>query len=105
MSRAQPKFARGELVRHRLFNYRGVIVDVHLTFQGERDWYERVARTRPPKDQPWYEVLPHGSLHQTYVAERNLDADASGRPIRHPLLSVFFSEFDGRHYRVGGLVN
>lgn len=105
MSRVQPKFARGELVHHRLFNYRGVIVNVHPTFQGDHEWYERVARSRPPKDQPWYEVLPHGFFHQTYVAERNLEADASGQPIRHPLLGVFFREFDGQRYRVGGLVN
>ena len=100
-----PRFSVGQVVHHQLFGYRGVVIGVHAQFQGDDDWYDRVARSRPPKDQPWYEVLPHDSVHQTYVAQRNLTADTSGRPVRHPLLGVFFREFDGRRYRVGGMIN
>jgi heat shock protein HspQ len=49
------------------------------------EWYETVARSRPPKDQPWYRVLVHNSANETYVAERNLELDASEEPVRHPM--------------------
>ena len=69
----QPKFAIGELVRHLKFGYRGVVVDVDLTFELSQEWYDQVARSRPPKDKPWYRVLVHDSVHETYVAERHLE--------------------------------
>ena len=94
------KFSVGELVHHRLFDYRGVIVDVDRDFQGTEEWYQTVARSRPPKNRPWYHVLVHGELHTTYVAERNLEHDESLEPIVHPLLEQFFSRFeDGKYYR------
>jgi heat shock protein HspQ len=98
MTNASAKFHVGQLVHHRLFQYRGVVVDVDPTFQGSDEWYERVARTRPPKDRPWYHVLVHDADHQTYVAERNLEADDSGAPVKHPLVRALFDEFrDGRY--------
>ncbi len=87
------KFSIGQLVHHKLFDYRGVIVDVDPTFQGSDEWYETVARSRPPKDRPWYHVLVHDANHNTYVAERNLEADRSGQPINHPLVGQCFSGF------------
>jgi len=94
------KFSVGELVHHRLFDYRGVIVDVDRNFQGTDEWYETVARSCPPKNRPWYHVLVHGEMHTTYVAERNLEHDESMEPIVHPLLEQFFSRFeDGKYYR------
>ena len=96
------KFSIGELVHHRLFDYRGVIVDVDRNFQASEEWYQAVAKSRPPKDRPWYHVLVHGSDHMTYVAERNLEADDGLEPIRHPLLEHYFSAFDnGRYLRIG----
>lgn len=95
----EAKFAVGQLVQHRLFGYRGVIVDVDATFQLEDEWYEEMARSRPPKDKPWYHVLVHDSDHTTYVAERNLEPNESGAPIRHPLLGRFFSGFRHGRYR------
>jgi len=96
------QFSVGELVHHRLFDYRGVIVDVDRNFQASEEWYEAVAKSRPPKHRPWYHVLVHGSDHMTYVAERNLEADDSLEPIRHPLLEQYFSAFDdGRYIRIG----
>ena len=92
------RFSVGQLVHHRLFEYRGVIVDVDATFDGTDEWYEQVARSRPPKDEPWYHVLPHEATHTTYVSERNLEADPTGQPISHPLLEEFFEEYrDGRY--------
>lgn len=59
----QVKFSVGDLVQHRRFNYRGVIVDVDSFFRGSDEWYELVAKSRPPKNKPWYHVLAHGSDH------------------------------------------
>lgn len=86
-------FTVGELVHHQMFDYRGVVVDVDSEFNGTEEWYEQVAKSRPPKDQPWYHVLVDQSDRQTYVAQRNLDADPDPQPIEHPLVDLFFEEF------------
>ena len=92
------RFSVGQLVHHRLFDYRGVIVDVDPTFLGTEEWYQTVARSRPPKDKPWYHVLVHDAAHTTYVAERNLEPDTSRDPIEHPMLQHFFSRFENGRY-------
>lgn len=98
MRSVQAKFSVGQLVHHRLFDYRGVVVDVDPQFQGTEDWYQQVARSRPPKDAPWYHVLVHEATHQTYVAERNLEPDAVSKPIDHPLVPQYFEGFrDGAY--------
>jgi heat shock protein HspQ len=84
------KFPVGALVHHRLFDYRGVVFDVDGAFAGSEEWYEAMARSRPPKDAPWYHVLVHDAAHTTYVAERNLEPDESGAPIRHALVATYF---------------
>jgi heat shock protein HspQ len=94
------KFSVGDLVQHRLFGYRGVIVDVDPTFQSTEEWYEAVARSRPPKNRPWYHVLVHDNDHITYVAERNLEPDESHEPVNHPMLDQFFARFEqGKYFR------
>ncbi len=103
METPRARFRLGQLVHHRLFDYRGVIADVDATFQGTDEWYEAMARTRPPKDKPWYHVLVHDAAHMTYVTERNLEPDLSGQPIRHPALGEFFNELrDGLYVRRRG---
>ena len=92
------RFAPGQLIQHRLFHYRGVVVDVDPQFSLSEEWYEQVARSRPPKDQPWYHVLVDGSEQQTYVAERNLEADDTGEPIRHPAIDAYFRGFEQGDY-------
>ena len=92
------RFAIGDLIRHRLFDYRGVIVDVDPTFQSTEEWYETVAKSRPPKDKPWYHVLVHGASHSTYVAERNLEPDESTDPIVHPMIDQVFTRFENGRY-------
>ena len=88
------RFRVGQMIHHKRFDYRGVIIDVDATFQGSEEWYEAVARSRPPKDQPWYHVLVHAAEQQTYVAERHLEPDLSGEPVKHSALTTFF---DGLH--------
>lgn len=100
MNAIEAKFHIGQLIHHRLFDYRGVVVDVDPVFQGSEEWYDQVARSRPPKDKPWYRVLVHEAEHDTYVAERNLEPDPSGDPIHHPFLDYFFRELDGNRYRL-----
>jgi len=102
MSEERAGFHVGQLVHHLRFGYRGVVFDVDPSFQGSEEWYESVARSRPPKDAPWYHVLPDGASHTTYVAERNLEADPSGAPIRHPLIDAFFERFENGRYQRGG---
>ncbi len=94
------KFGIGELIHHKLFDYRGVVADVDAAFAGTEEWYDAMARSRPPKDEPWYHVLVHGAEHSTYVAERNLETDRTGEPIVHPGLDRLFVELrDGVYVR------
>ncbi|MFQ5704998.1 MAG: heat shock protein HspQ [Gemmatimonadales bacterium] len=86
-------FTIGQIVHHRKFDYRGVIIGADECFQGSDAWYEEVAQSRPPKDRPWYHVLVHGASHRTYVAERHLERDLSKEPIEHPELHYFFDLF------------
>jgi heat shock protein HspQ len=102
---SKAKFSVGDLVHHKLFDYRGVIVDVDPYLMLSDEWYETVARSRPPKDQPWYRVLVHNAVHETYVAERNLEPDPSGEPVCHPLIETSFSEFSDGHYSSPGRMN
>lgn len=92
------KFSIGDLIQHRLFEYRGVVVDVDATFQSTEQWYEAMAKSQPPKDKPWYHVLVHGATHSTYVAEQNLEPDASDEPINHPMIEQFFTRFENGRY-------
>ncbi len=100
MTSHRARFRVGQLVHHKRFDYRGVIVDVDATFQGTEEWYEAMARSRPPKDLPWYHVLVDRAAHMTYVTEQNLEPDLSGEPIVHPALDQFFDELrDGLYVR------
>jgi len=100
MTSLEAKFHIGQLIHHRLFDYRGVIVDVDPVFQGSDEWYVQVARSRPPRDKPWYRVLVHEAEHETYVAERNLEPDTTREPIQHPQLNDFFSGLNEGSYRL-----
>ena len=78
MSTTEAKFSVGQIIHHRMFDYRGVVIDVDPEFQGPEEWYDKMARSRAPKGKPWYHVLVDGSNIQTYVAEQNLEPDQSG---------------------------
>ena len=100
MSVAHAKFSVGQVVYHKLFDYRGVIIDVDPCFQGDDEWYDEVANSQPPKDKPWYHVLVHNAVHRTYVAERNLQPDKIDAPIDHPEIEEFFTELADGFYRL-----
>ncbi len=94
----QAKFAIGQVVHHARFDYRGVVVDIDPVFQLSDEWYDEVAKSRPPKDHPWYHVLVHGSDQMTYVAERHLESIADAAPIEHPQIDDYFAEFRDGFY-------
>lgn len=91
-------FFIGQRIHHKLFKYRGVIIDVDPNFMLSDEWYEIMAKSRPPRDQPWYRVLVHNAPHQTYVAQRNLEPDPTNKPINHPEINYYFSEFSEGKY-------
>lgn len=99
------KFTIGQVVNHIKFDYRGVIIDVDPVFSGTEEWYELVAKSRPPKDKPWYHVIVEDSSIQTYVAERHLVADSTKRPVKHPFVEIIFSEFENGKYQLKEKIN
>ncbi len=104
MTTISAKFHVGQIIHHKLFEYRGVVIDVDPQFKGSDVWYKSNAKSTPPKDIPWYHVLVDNSDIQTYVAERNLEPDAEGGPIRHDKVTHFFDDLtdDGYQLRKGG---
>jgi len=95
------KFAIGQVVRHRIFPFRGVIFDVDPQFNNTDEWYDAIPReVRPRKDQPFYHLLAENSETEyiAYVSEQNLLEDDSGEPVRHPQLRDLFERRpDGRY--------
>lgn len=95
------KFRIGQVVRHRLFPFRGVIFDVDPEFANTEEWYEAIpAEVRPRKDQPFYHLLAENeeTEYVAYVSEQNLLDDSSGEPVRHPQLGELFDmTSDGRY--------
>jgi len=92
------KFSIGEIVHHKLFNYRGVIFNVDDSMQLSNEWYDQVAKSRPPKDKPWYHVMVDNQPHTTYVAEQNLESEKNHSPIMNPLIDEYFVEIKDGHY-------
>jgi len=93
-----PRFDVGQLVRHRRYGYRGVIVALDEVCRADEDWY-RSNSTQPDRNQAWYSVLVDGSEQITYAAESSLLPDASGDPISHPLVDEFFTRDGAGEYR------
>ncbi|MGH8550207.1 MAG: heat shock protein HspQ [Methylococcales bacterium] len=92
------KFSIGQIVHHRRFDYRGVIFDIDFQYQGSQEWYNAVARSRPPKDQPWYRVLVDSAEQETHVAEHNLESSGIEEPICHPCAALYFSRMENSVY-------
>ncbi|MHC4398875.1 MAG: heat shock protein HspQ [Planctomycetota bacterium] len=96
-SEPPPEFQPGQLVRHKRYGYRGVIVSWDPRCKAPDSWYLK-NQTQPPRNQPWYHVLVDGSSTSTYAAQTSLEAGDDAEPIEHPLIEVFFSEFTGECY-------
>ena len=97
------RFAIGEVVRHRLLDFRGVIFDVDPEFANSEEWYDAIPEAmRPAKDQPFYHLLAENSesSYVAYVSQQNLVRDDSPEPVDHPAIATMFDRFDGGKYRL-----
>ena len=92
-----PQFLPGDLVQHRRYGYRGVIVEVDGHCKADPEWY-MANKTQPDREQPWYHVLVHGTENCTYAAESSLMADSSADEVKHPFVDYFFEQFENGKY-------
>lgn len=93
------KFSIGQIVRHRLFPFRGVIFDVDPVFNNTEEWWNAIPEDiRPRKDQPFYHLLAENAdtEYVAYVSEQNLLVDDTGEPVRHPQVRDYFDGYDTR---------
>jgi heat shock protein HspQ len=87
------KFRIGQVVRHRIYPFRGVIFDVDPTFNNTEEWWQSIpAEVRPRKDQPFYHLYAENeqTTYVAYVSEQNLLPDETGKPVRHPDVGQMF---------------
>lgn len=95
------KFNIGQVVKHRLFSFRGVIFDIDPVFNNTEEWWEAIpVEIRPSKDQPFYHLFAENdeTEYVAYVSEQNLLPDESGKPIRHPDVADVFDWDDNDGY-------
>jgi heat shock protein HspQ len=98
---ATARFAIGEVVKHRLFDFRGVIFDVDPVFANSDEWYESIPEdVRPRKDQPFYHLLAENSdsSYIAYVSQQNLVTDESDEPVDHPAIGGLFDGYAKGRY-------
>ena len=97
------RFSIGDVVRHRLFEFRGVIFDIDPVFANSEEWYQSIPEEiRPPKDQPFYHLLAENaeSSYIAYVSQQNLLPDTLGEPVDHPAIEGIFEGFSAGRYRL-----
>ena len=95
------KFSIGDVVKHKHFNFRGVIYDVDFEFNNSEEWYQSIPKdVRPRKNQPYYHLLAENNeiTYEAYVSEQNLVSDDSDEPIKHPLIEEIFAGKKGSGY-------
>ena len=102
------KYMIGQVVRHRLHPFRGVVFDIDPEFSNSDEWYESIPEeSRPNKDQPFYHLYAEteATYYVAYVSEQNLVADSSGEPVEHPELTGLFGEFRDGYYPIQAAIN
>jgi heat shock protein HspQ len=95
------RFAIGDIVRHKLYDFRGVVFDIDPVFANSEEWYESIPEdVRPTREQPYYHLLAENgeSSYVAYVSQQNLLADGAAGPIDHPSLAQLFDDFNGERY-------
>ncbi len=100
---AYARFSIGEVVRHRLFDFRGVIFDVDPVFANSEEWYQAIPEdVRPAKEQPFYHLLAENAdaSYIAYVSQQNLVADGAPEPVDHPAVGDLFERFADGRYRL-----
>ncbi len=99
----EAKFRIGQVVRHRIHPFRGVVFDVDPTFSNTEEWWLSIPEAmRPRKDQPYYHLLAENekTTYVAYVSEQNLLPDETGEPVRHPRIGELFGELHDGQYEV-----
>ena len=102
------KYMIGQVVRHRLHPFRGVVFDIDPEFSNSEEWYDNIPEdSRPNKDQPFYHLYAEteATYYVAYVSEQNLVADSSGEPVEHPELIAQFGEFNDGYYALQAALN
>ncbi len=100
---ARARFGIGDVVRHRMFDFRGVIFDIDPVFANSEEWYSSIPEDiRPRREQPFYHLLAENedSSYVAYVSQQNLLADAEGGPVDHPNVAELFEQFKDGRYRM-----
>ena len=104
-----PAFNIGDVVKHRLYKFRGVIVDIDPEFSNTEEWYQSIPEeSRPRKDQPFYHLLAENTetFYSAYVSQQNLLPDSESGPIHHPDVDVLFCDvLNGRYILKSTSVN
>ncbi|UPT61529.1 MAG: heat shock protein HspQ [Hyphomonadaceae bacterium JAD_PAG50586_4] len=99
----EAKFSIGQVVRHKLFPFRGVVFDVDPEFSNTDEWLQAIPEpVRPKREQPFYHLFAENSdsHYVAYVSEQNLVADESGEPVEHPQIELLFDETDEGGYKL-----
>lgn len=97
------RFGIGDVVRHKLFDFRGVVFDIDPVFANSDEWYESIPKdVRPHREQPYYHLLAENddSAYVAYVSQQNLVGDGEGGPVDHPSVEELFDDFRGGRYRL-----
>jgi heat shock protein HspQ len=97
------RFAIGEVVRHRIFDFRGVIFDVDPVFANSEEWYDAIPEEiRPARDQPFYHLLAENaeSSYVAYVSQQNLVPDETDEPVDHPAIPAMFNGLEHGRYQL-----
>ena len=98
-----PVYCIGDVVRHRLYPFRGVIVDVDPEFDNTEEWYAAIPEDiRPEREQPFYYLLAENSetYYSAYVSQQNLLADTENGPVNHPDIDDVFDGFEEGRYQL-----
>ena len=101
--RAKARFGIGDVVRHRVFDFRGVVFDIDPVFANSEEWYEAIPKeVRPHREQPFYHLLAENgdASYVAYVSQQNLLEDGEAGPVDHPSLAELFEDFDKGRYRL-----
>lgn len=108
MQHGLAKFSIGQVVRHRIHPFRGVVFDVDPAFNNTEEWWLSIPEEhRPAKDQPYYHLLAENetSYYVAYVSEQNLLMDNSGDPVDHPEVASMFGRLRGSKYESSAQLN
>ncbi|MCP4007266.1 MAG: heat shock protein HspQ [bacterium] len=103
MIEREGKFGIGQVVRHRVYPFRGVIFDVDPEFANTEEWWQSIPEeVRPHKEQPYYHLLAVGERgsYVAYVSEQNLVSDPEGGPVAHPQVDEIFGELRDGSYQL-----